>query len=101
MLWAARGHGRGPELITEETTVPGTVRTPAVGRVTGHVWLCTWNRPGAVVTLTALAAQRLEAEMKRRILRLWVVMVTATGLVGLISTAAHARITANHSEPLR
>jgi hypothetical protein len=39
--------------------------------------------------------------MKRRIMRLFVVMATATGLVGLISTAAHARITANHSEPLR
>ena len=39
--------------------------------------------------------------MKRRIMRLSVVMATATGLVGLISTAAHARITANHSEPVR
>jgi hypothetical protein len=39
--------------------------------------------------------------MKRRIMRLSVVMATATELVGLISTAARARITANHSEPLR
>ena len=39
--------------------------------------------------------------MKRRIMRLLVVMATATGLVGLISTAAYARITANHSEPMR
>jgi hypothetical protein len=39
--------------------------------------------------------------MKRRIMRLSVVIATATGLVGLISTAAQARITANHNEPLR
>lgn len=39
--------------------------------------------------------------MKRRIMRLSVVLATATGLVGFISAAAQARITANHSEPLR
>jgi hypothetical protein len=39
--------------------------------------------------------------MKRQVMRLFVVLAAATGLVGLISTAAQARITANHSEPLR
>jgi hypothetical protein len=39
--------------------------------------------------------------MKRRIQRLAAVLAGATGIVGLLQTAAHARITANHCEPLR
>jgi hypothetical protein len=39
--------------------------------------------------------------MKRRIQRLAAVLAGATGLLGLLQTAAQARITANHCEPLR
>jgi hypothetical protein len=39
--------------------------------------------------------------MKRRILRLALVFGSAAGLLGLLETAAQARVTANHSEPLR
>jgi hypothetical protein len=39
--------------------------------------------------------------MKRRILRLALVFAGATGTVGLLQTAAEARITANHCEPQR
>ena len=39
--------------------------------------------------------------MKRRIQRLTVVFAGATGILGLLQTAAHARLSANHCEPLR
>jgi hypothetical protein len=39
--------------------------------------------------------------MKRRIQRILVVVAGATGVLGLLQTAAQARLSANHCEPLR
>jgi hypothetical protein len=39
--------------------------------------------------------------MKRRVLRFALVFAGATGILGLLETAAQARITANHCEPQR
>ena len=39
--------------------------------------------------------------MKRRLIRLAVVAAGAGGLIGLLQSAAEARILLNHAEPLR